>query len=613
LVAFAAFAVAFAFFYVPRLSNCLWSDVEFTGWVSPIAARISAGEHIYRDFTLPIPPGSFLVLAGIQQLLHRVRLIDELWLIAFCQAGMTALAYFMARPFTSAINASLTAIATLPLLIICPKEIAYDHTSLLIAWASLTCLSQGLTRENPKARKTCLIFSGFLAGLCLAFKSSTGLGVVLGLGLALFPQALASYRSERLAGLRKELPLWLFMGLGLGAGIVATLLTVVAASGSIGEFYQVVFVDGPALKGGTARAIFNLVSYVAVQNPVQLSLLVGLIIGYLLIRIGAANNSFELTAEQIDDSRYEYGFSGRVFAISSIAFVALIFGLGIYFIASCARLPWLPLRLLAPAGLVPSMLGLFLLCLLLFGNLRAPGKAGSLPPAFVSLTLAAACTSLMHNLSISTLRPFYDNNPIIVMSLLALILITEKARAELFKFALIALSMFSLFGDKFKRYLDATHPVTEAGLWQGLSVSDNGLTVLEAARRARELAGPSGSVLVLPEDTMLSALIDRPRPKLQGAIVYVDQYPERVLAQDLEALEKAPPKVVVLQPQDQVAWRRVYRMWSTNSAAAQLQFKFFEENRKDLYEHDSSYNTWFLRNPGTLELVVLKSKASAER
>ncbi|HEX3595295.1 MAG TPA: hypothetical protein VHU80_09345, partial [Polyangiaceae bacterium] len=59
--------LVFLFFYVPRLNNFVYSDREFTGWVGPIATRLNQGVRLYRDAVLPIPPGSFELLALVQR------------------------------------------------------------------------------------------------------------------------------------------------------------------------------------------------------------------------------------------------------------------------------------------------------------------------------------------------------------------------------------------------------------------------------------------------------------------------------------------------------------------------------------------------------------------
>src|SRR5260221_12612083 len=71
--------LTFLFFYVPRLNNSVLSDREVTGWVGPIAERVARGDRPYVDFVLPIPPGSFALLALIQRAARKALLLRGLW------------------------------------------------------------------------------------------------------------------------------------------------------------------------------------------------------------------------------------------------------------------------------------------------------------------------------------------------------------------------------------------------------------------------------------------------------------------------------------------------------------------------------------------------------
>src|SRR6266545_3712353 len=75
----------FACLYLPRLNNYLMSDMEFTGWTGPFATRLLRAERTYLDFVLPIPPGSFVLLAAVQKITGRSLIIQELALIAAIQ------------------------------------------------------------------------------------------------------------------------------------------------------------------------------------------------------------------------------------------------------------------------------------------------------------------------------------------------------------------------------------------------------------------------------------------------------------------------------------------------------------------------------------------------
>jgi hypothetical protein len=92
--------LSFAYFFVPRLTNVHFGDVEFTGWSGPIGERLLRGERPFVDFVLPIPPGSFLLLAAVQKLMGRAILQQELWLNTVAQLLMALIGYAIAVRLT---------------------------------------------------------------------------------------------------------------------------------------------------------------------------------------------------------------------------------------------------------------------------------------------------------------------------------------------------------------------------------------------------------------------------------------------------------------------------------------------------------------------------------
>ncbi len=598
----------FAAVYVPRLANPLWSDVEFTGWVSPIAHRMVEGQRIYRDFTLPIPPASFALLAAVQMLLHRFALLDELWVCTISQMIMLAAAWLLVRTFSTARNATLVVIATSPVLIATPKEIAYDQTALAVAWIGLAVLAKALTVPERRKRLGWLASAGLAAAVVVAFKSSTGIGALGGLGLAMIAVSAIAWKREGRGALRRLGQDWAAVAGGVAAGLVLTVLLVAALGGSVPEFYRVVFVDGPELKGGRSQAIFNLLSYTILQTPTHVSLLSALVVGWVLVRVIRQRGALEVPTEIAPD-RAERGVPGLVFAIAAGGWTVMIFGLGALLLLGNA--PSIPLALQVGAGFGGAlpMLGLMLLVFYLLGNLRAAQPGADRRGAFAAVTVAAGFISLAHNLSDPTHRPFYDNNPIIPLAIFSLLLAFDQSRLALLKAASVGLMVMALFGGKFQRYLDARYPVGPSGFWQGLSVSANGQVLLRAAAHVRDLAGPHGTVLMLPEDPMFEALVGRPRPRLKGAIVFVDQFPQRLLASDLATLESSPPDVVIEHPREAAAWHTVYAIWNLNCAAAKLQNEFTSRVLEPGYRVESTFDTWMFRGPGLMDVYVRKNQA----
>jgi len=220
-----------------------------------------------------------------------------------------------------------------------------------------------------------------------------------------------------------------------------------------------------------------------------------------------------------------------------------------------------------------------------------------------ALFLVAAVASLFHGLSFVQFVPFYNSDPLIPLALVFLFAAADRTKIVGLKALVITLSLASLFSLKMTRALSADIPV-KSGNWAGLRVNYRGKELLDAAARVQALAGPDQSVLVLPEDAQLSALIGRPRPKLRGALVFVDQYADRLLDEDLATLQRDPPAVIVIHPRQQAQWRRLYATWSTDSAAER--FLEFVVNRllPERYRRDSSFRTTFFWDQGQLDVYV---------
>jgi len=224
--------------------------------------------------------------------------------------------------------------------------------------------------------------------------------------------------------------------------------------------------------------------------------------------------------------------------------------------------------------------------------------------ALSALLAGAVVAAIGHNGSVREARFFYDNNVIIAVGLLCLFLAIDKARLTWLRYLAYGVLLFSVFGGKMGRYLDARTPAPSDSFWAGMYVNEGGEKILQAAARVRELAGPDETVLVLPEDVSFAALVGRPRPRLCGAIAFVDQYPARCLAQDLRELETNPPKVIVVYPSDEIEWRRMYALWSSQSPAGFLNRAVLRHHLPARYRLDSSYPSRFWSAATSVEVYV---------
>jgi hypothetical protein len=83
----------------------------------------------------------------------------------------------------------------------------------------------------------------------------------------------------------------------------------------------------------------------------------------------------------------------------------------------------------------------------------------------------------------------------------------------------------------------------------------------ELVRIVRSQAAPDAgdAVLLLPNDPNVEAWFDRPRPALSSAILFTDQYWDRYVDADFDALRKNPPKVIIIGPRNY--WRPFSKIW----------------------------------------------------
>jgi hypothetical protein len=618
-VAFVLFCAAF----VPRLTNVHFGDVEFTGWSGPLGSRILRGDRPYVDFVLPIPPGSFVALALLEKLVGRPLLLEELGLNAALHLTMAVLAYVMARSISSPKVAVLTAIATLSTVIQLNKECAYDHTAQAVAWAAVAAGMRALASADERRRARLFTLTGALAGLTLAFKQSTAIGAVSGWVLAFGYLAVTDRRARRPGGMRPRLAeLGRYLH-GVCLGLAATWLLLLVLGSTLRAFFQAAFVDASILKGGAKFLVRNLTSYLfdypSYSAPLA-SIAAFVFIGH---RVLERHGRLDIADERRRASPYR---TTEVVTVAALVLAA--FGGGYLLLALDVRpyparlIPELDrLKMLGPMSLV-TLAALFVAELVPFRRdhddhdaYRAdPDAAGRCLNAGI---LAAFASSLMHNTSAPEFRPFYDNNAIIPLAFLSLFVVLDRASLRWLSAVILAFLLLGIGGNKFFRAMTASVPIGTNGHWAWMRLNDRGFTMAIAAARARQLAGPTGTVLVLPEDVQFTALVDRPRPPITGAIIFVDQYAPRLAADDMARLDEHPPDVIVVHPRRPSGWQRFFRIWSGRSGAERVLHHVLVDMLPRFYERDSTFPTTFLYEAGKLDVysrrAVPLTKEEAER
>lgn len=606
--------VVFLFWYLPRLNNFVMGDRELTGWVGPLAARLRAGKRPYIDFVLPIPPGSFVLLAAIQKVMGRQLLLQELTVIALLQLGMAWLAYAIAVPLTSRTNAVLVAVASLVVLIQLPKEVAYDPAALTCAWGSLAVGVRALLANDGRKRRWLWWATGLVAALTLVFKQSTATGILVGwLGAFAYLAAVGRWARPRPSfALGRDVLAWLG-GVVIGSGLV---VVVVLATGATLEAYaRAVFLDGAALAGGPKALGLNLLNLTFVDNAFAGSLVLTAIAVAVGLRIARKERHLRL-----DDEPERKDALGRSTALAIAGAIAVAFGGAVVLLVAHVRsLPKTLLEVTGHHALVPAF-GVVLGAAFLIGQFW-PAPPADLPDeerarrarvrhAFNALLLATIVCTLVHSASFAAFDPFYNNDPIIAVGFLLAFVALGRARLRWLRAVVFAFVLLGVFSVKLDRALGDNVAVGSHGDWAGMWVNYRGVQVLHAARLARRLAGPKQTVLVLPEDPELAALIGRPRPALRGAIVFVNEYPLRLAGEDIKTLDEHPPKVIVINPRNEHEWHEVFAAWPTRGGAARVIEYVLHYLLPRRYRRVGTFRTVYFFDEGLMDVYVLKSGAA---
>jgi hypothetical protein len=601
--------LAYSIVSLPRLTNVHFGDVEFTGWSGPLGSRILRGDRPYIDFVLPIPPGSFVVLALIEKIVGRPLLLEELCLNSAIHVSMGFVAYRIARHFTSRKNSVLTAVATLATVIQLNKECAYDHTAQLVAWTSIAAGVSALFSTKSAKRERQWLLTGALASFTLAFKQSTGIGAIFGwLAALLYLVGVEYWSGQRDHARTWRVPLVRYaQGVGLGLGGVWLLLLLLGSTAR--AYFQATFSDASILKGGTSFLVKNLSVYLFDFPAYPASL--AIIVGWVLVgmRLGNRRGGVHCGDEIARPSPFR-GLDAAFIAVLVLA----TFGSAMWFL----RRPPYPiawvlqidrLKQVPAFGLVPAVT-LFVAHVVPTRSGASEGGLGADPEraghALNAAMIAAFACSLMHNTSAPEFRPYYDNNAIIPLTFMVTFVVFDRAKLEWVGALFLALVLGSVFGNKYYRSMRAMTKMEAGTHWAGMRAGAGGVEIARAAARVRELAKPGESVLVLPEDVELVALIDRPRPPILGAIVFVDQYAPRLAVDDMARLTEKPPKVILIHPRRVTSWQRFFRIWSGKSGAEAVIQHVLSELLPKHYKRDSSYGTTFLFEPSALDLYVRK-------
>jgi hypothetical protein len=593
---FAAFVAA----SVPRLTNYNSGDIELSGWTGFVATRLTAGERPYVDFVTPIGPASLLLRSALERMTGELRLFDELLLIAGCRFLLALLAYAIAVTVTSRTTASLVAIATLALLLGSSRDNAFEVLGQLAIWASLACGARAL-RASAAPRKIWWIGAGACSALALGFDARCAVAAMIAWILLL---GFSAFRSRELL---VDLGAW---GRGAGIGLGLVLALVLLCGSTPLAFAQSVLGDGLTFAGGTALFAWAPLRSALTREAYSSSLL--LTAGTVIL---AAKLVLAKTPDPAPRGVTEEASSAERAAILG-ALIAVIVALGCavgLLLTGGRALPRQLLMVSLNAGAIAGA-GILLGCFYVgYGSRSATGGDRDNARALSLLFGFALVAALLRDPWLFGIHPTQGGDALTAVALIFVFLAAQKTGWPLARPLILALALCGLFGLKLHRALD-TSTLVRTGYWSGLRVNHRGLELLAASRRVRELTRPQDTVLVVPEDPEIAALIGRPRPHLRGSIVFSNHYPARLLESDRSELDLRPPRVVVIHPRRPEQWQPWLVAFSPHGAATVLSLFVSATELPRRYRLDSTYRTTYVTDQGALEIWLLdEAKTRAAR
>jgi hypothetical protein len=602
VVLWAASALAFTAFAsmsVRRLTNYNAGDIDLAGWTGFVAARLTRGERPYVDFVTPLGPASLLVRSLVERASGALRLIDELALVACCRFAMAALSYAIAVTVASRTTASLVAIATLALLLGSSRDNAFEVLGQLGLWASLACAARAWQAPLP-SRKHWWLATGACSALTLGFDARcAAAGTMAWIALL----GISTFRSQER---RADFGAWA-RGMAMGFGLV--LVEVLLCRSTPRAFAEAVLNDGLTFTGGVLPLAWTPLRSLFGREAYSSSLLLTaatVVLGAKLLLPGTSQ-------QEPKNADLEPGARERRVLLGAAVLVVAALGTATILLSNGTR--GLPKQLLAVslnAGAIVGA-GIVLGCFHTVwharsGFARAPDETRVLRLLFGFALLAA----LFREPWYFGIHPEYGGDVLTAVALIFVFLAAESAKRSFVAPLVLALSLIGLFGLKLHRALEAS-TLVRTGYWANLYVNHRGSELLAAAQRARELTPPEATLLVLPEDPQIAALIGRPRPRLRGALVFSNHYPARLLEDDRRELEQRPPRAVVVHPRRAEQWQPWLLAFSPHPAAAALSLYVSSNLLPGRYRLDASYRTTYVTDQGALDVWVLDDQKPSAR
>ncbi len=564
VVLLVAMFCAFGYWFVPAHIVTTHMDGDFTGWVVPISNRLDVDHRLYEDgLHSPMPPLPF-VFINLLVPTHGTWLMESFWVYAFQCATLLVLygglSLVLPRPLPW-----LSVVSTYPIFLAIGKGILYDPLAqfwVAVLFAGAAWHLRSRAHESGVASRMrggpAIVLMGIASAALLLTKQSTAAGAVLGALLFLsFSPAPGGVR-----GRVRELAVYAIAAGVAFLGLVLAMLPLVSPGGLIRDVY----LTGAEPKGGASLLRLFLPAYAKDLRGMFADIFESALVTLPLLALFATGVVSASRRRIVSEIQPEHSSNERpllrAVSLVAAAIVAVLVFVGMSVAPADSTLgaffheSRLTRRFLVTTGLVA-------LALLAVGRMFHRRPATSPHLAMGDLFLIAFLACVGHNLSRGTFYYgwLYDNNPLIALCVafifyagLHLFSALDVWRpawrigaSGLFT-AAVTFYCWGHVDRKLDQSLDCTSSTDDVPYLTGAKFQPHMIELLRVVDAAQVSSGENGTVLVLPNDPDVEAMIDRPRPQLTSAILYADQYWDRYVDEDFKRLEADLPEVILIGP-----------------------------------------------------------------
>ncbi len=571
LVAGVAYAV-YAAVMVPRLVHSVHADPDIAGWAGALASRLAGGGGLYEEFIVGMPPLPLALMRLWQVLSGRVRLLDELVMIAALRPALALTVGWLGAPWLGLRGATLASLTALALsLLVAPQA--------LHLWLAAECVLLALLAFDKAQRERRRAWAG-VAGACallaVGCDQASGLGAVLALAAGLT----LGRRWRALGGAVLQ---------GALAGAATSLLCTLALGGGVLGWSRVLFVDGFEYAGTPGSVARLLWLRWAKTDAVPLSLVAtAVVLWWALVR------------RPREAARRPPRWGPW---LAAAALMLSFLGAGAYVLG------WLPQVAGSWLGLArrSELLAYFGVALVALraGGAVAGFRAGEAVHPGATLAVMGVVAGAAQALGYSVSSGAFGLSALSAVGVVALVEAGQQRAWPWLAVVPVLLAAHALWEPELNRARATLEPAPP-GYWQGMLLDLRGQELIAARQQVWALTEPTDEVLVLAEDPQLVALFDRPRPPLRGGLVFVDQYPVRALQGDWAWLQAHPPKLVVVHPARDEELEQAWGDRARTSAAWRLRARVLGRLSGAGYQRQPRvFRTTYGRDTSLLELWVL--------